>query len=144
MKPALVTVDAVSVRALALLGDRPLVTLVDPNDAGTCLSVRLWRSQGVWVGIVDDGAALLDRVRMGLRPGFLVHHDGVTPTISGDVEVRILGPAAERTFSSDDLRVLISDHPFGLARGVLVEVAPQSLALEPIVEGQTVGSVPRT
>ena len=136
MKPTLVTVDAFEVRALALLGERPLVTLVDLNDPDTCLSVRLWRSSGTWVGVVDDGALLLDRVRMGLRPGFLVHHDGATPTISGELDVRILGPAGDH--------ISMADHPFGLARGVLVEVAPRSLALEPIEQGQTVGAVPRT
>lgn len=140
MKPKLTTVDALEVRARALLGDRPLVTLVDPSDPGTCLSVRLWRSGRAWIGVVDDGAALLDRVRMGLHPGFLVHHDGATPTISGELDVRVLGPVAEANHG----RALLADHPFGLARGVLVEVAPLSLALEPLAEGQTVGAVPRT
>jgi hypothetical protein len=127
-------------RALALLGDKPLVTLIDPNDPGTCLSVRLWRTRDAWCGVVDDGAALLDRVRMGLRPAFLVHHEGATPTISGELELRILGPVSALSGES----LTLADHPFGLARGVLVELVPQRLALEPIVEGQTMGAVPRT
>jgi hypothetical protein len=142
MKPTLVThsIDtSADARAFALLGERPLVTLVDRNDATASLSVRLWRSGGAWLAIVDDGAALLDRVRMGLSPGFLVHHDAATPTISGDVDVRILGPAQDHARASAD-----HEHPFGLARAVLVEVKPRALALEPTIEGQTVGAVPRT
>lgn len=142
MKPSMTLVthsidSSADARALALLGERPLVTLVDPNDATASLSVRLWRSAGAWLAVVDDGAALLDRVRMGLSPGFLVHHDAATPTISGDVDVRILGPA------QDDARMK-GEQPFGLARAVLVEVKPRALALEPTIEGQTVGAVPRT
>ncbi len=142
MKPTLLahthgTDHSTDARALALLGERPLVTLVDPNDAGASLSVRLWRSGGAWLAIVDDGAALLDRVRMGLKPGFLVHHDAATPTISGDVDVRILGPAQDHARTT-------GEQPFGLARAVLVEVKPRALALEPTIEGQTLGAVPRT
>lgn len=141
MKLTLATsIDAAAdARALALLGEKPLVTLVDPNDAALSLSIRMWRAGAVWLAVVDDGAALLDRVRMGLRPGFLVHHDVATPTISGDVDVRILGPAQE------DARALHGrDEPFGWSRAVLVEVTPRSLALEPAAERQTVGAVPRT
>lgn len=143
MKPTLVThsIDSsADARALALLGERPLVTLVDPNDAGASLSVRLWRSAGAWLAVVDDGAALLDRVRMGLVPGFLVHHDAATPTISGDVDVRILGPAQDHARFAGEHPL----QPFGLARAVLVEVKPRALALEPTIEGQTLGAVPRT
>ena len=74
---------------------------------------------------------------MGLSPGFLVHHDAATPTISGDVDVRILGPALDHARTT-------GEQPFGLARAVLVEVKPRALALEPTIEGQTVGAVPRT
>lgn len=137
--------DVRDVRAVALLGEKPLVTLIDPNDAGASLSVRLWRaavgpqaSASAWLAIIDDGAALLDRVRMGLRPAFLVHHDATTPTISGELDVKIVGPAA------NDPRTAPAEHPFGLARAVLVELRPRTLALEPVVEGQPVGAVPRT
>lgn len=135
------TAAMLEVRALALLGERPLLTLLDPNDTGSGLSVRLWRAGRVWHAVIDDGAALLDRVRMGLRPGFVLHHDGATQTISGEVEVRILGPASAHVDGGG--RVGLGDHPFGLARGVLVECAPLSLALEPVIEGES-GAVPRT
>lgn len=131
-------------RALALLGDAPLVTLVDHNDPGTCLSVRLVRSGLSWFGVVDDRAALLDRVRMGLKPGFVVHHEAATPTISGELEVRIVGRADGAAGPAPALARLLADQPFGLARAVLVEVVPRGLALEPLVEDAPTGAIPRT
>jgi hypothetical protein len=131
-------------RALALLGDTPLVTLVDHNDPGTCLSVRLVRAGGAWFGVIDDGAALLDRVRMGLKPGFVVHHDAHTPTISGEVEVRIVGRADGAASTAPAVGRLLADQPFGLARAVVVEVIPRGLALEPLVDDAPIGAVPRT
>lgn len=132
-------------RALALLGDAPLVTLVDHNDPGTCLSVRLVRAGLSWFGVVDDRAALLDRVRMGLKPGFVVHHEAATPTISGELEVRIVGRAdGATTATAPALARLLADQPFGLARAVLVEVVPRGLALEPLVEDAPTGAIPRT
>lgn len=131
-------------RALVLLGDAPLVTLVDRNDPDTCLSVRLVRSGRSWFGILDDRAALLDRVRMGLKPGFVVHHEASTPTISGELEIQILGRADGAGGTAPAVAALLKDQPFGLARAVVVEVVPRGLALEPLVEDAPTGAVPRT
>jgi hypothetical protein len=132
-------------RALVLLGDKPLVTLVDPNDPDTCLSIRLVRSGRSWFGVVDDRAALLDRVRMGLVPGFVVHHDAETPTVSGELEVRIVGKVDGAGGKAPAVSRLLADQPFGLARAIVVEVVPRGLALEPLdVDGSPTGAVPRT
>ena len=129
--------DLTVARANALLGDRPRMTLVDGNDPDTCLSIRLGRVGRAWIGVVDDGAALLDRVRMGLQPRFIVHPDADTSTISGELEVRVLGRA------DADPRVTAVEQPFGLGRAVVIEVVPRSVALEPIESGG-VGAIPRT
>ena len=129
-------------RALALLGDSPRVTLVDPNDPATCLSVRLARAGTVWVGLVDDGSAVLDRIRMGMRPHFVMHPDAATSTVAGDLDVRILGRAEE----VPDLARRFGEQPFGLARAVVIEVLPRGLELEPLEASGALakGAVPQT
>lgn len=136
--------QVVEPRAVALLGDAPLVTLVDRSDPGSCLSVRLVRADTSWFGIMDDKAALLDRIRMGVAPGFVLHHEASTPTISGELEVRIVGRADSAVPLAPALRGLLANQPFGLAGGVVVEVVPRSLALEPPLDDEPMGAVPRT
>lgn len=131
-------------RALALLGDTPLVTLVDRNDPDTCLSVRLVRAGRVWFGVVDDRAALLDRVRLGLKPGFVVHHEASTPTISGELELKVVGRADAPATTTPAVRQLLAAQPFGVARAVVVEVVPRVLAIEPLLDDAPHGAVPRT
>lgn len=132
-------------RAAALLGEAPLVTLLDHNDPGTCLSVRLRRSGASWFGVLDDKASLLDRIRMGLTPGFVLHHEACTPTICGSLDVRILGRAdAASGPAASAVESLLDEQPFGLGCGVLVEFTPRGLALEPSLEEEPVGAIPRT
>ena len=132
---AATTVAIIEPRARALLGERPLVTLVDANDPDMCLSVKLVRAGAAFIGIVDDHAAFLDRVRMGLKPAFVVHHEGQTPTITGELDVRILD-------KHDAAALLLAEQPFGRARAVIIEVVPRSLAI--VEEGAAIGAVPRT
>jgi len=106
--------------ALALLGDAPTITLVD-GDGSTGLTVRLARRGAVWIGVVDDHAALVDRVRMGFKPRFLVH-TGATAVLGGELEARIVGPANDGA--------------------VTLEVVPRNIAVERD-DGAT-GSIPRT
>jgi hypothetical protein len=106
--------------ALALLGDAPALTLLDGD--GCALTVRFARRGNVWVGVVDDHAALVDRVRMGLKPRFLVHH-GQTAVLGGELEARVVGPAQENG-------------------AVVLEVVPKSIAVEK--EDSAVGAIPRT
>lgn len=136
-KKEIIDVSIRDTRMSALLGESPRVTLSDGNDPGLCLSVHLVKSGRVWLGIVDDGAAILDRVRMGLKPRFVVHPDASTSTVSGELDVRVLGRADSHEFGA---RV---EQPFGLAGAVVIEVTPRGLVLEP-AEPPLLGAVPRT
>jgi hypothetical protein len=131
----------IDARAGALLGDSPRLTLVDGNDPDTCLSVLLSRNGRVWLGLVDDRAAILDRVRLGLVPRFVVHPDASTSTISGEATVRILGRADAVT--DPRVQALVAVQPFGTAHAVAVEVTPRALVLEE-EERAVTGAVPRT
>ncbi len=82
-------------RAEALLGPLPTFTFqADAGDAGLCCSVRLTRGEGEdWLGVVRDHSLFAERVRMGTKPRFVVHHDGDTPVVCGDAEVKLRGRA---------------------------------------------------
>jgi hypothetical protein len=82
-------------RVEALLGADPIVTMQpDPGDADVCCSVRLRPTgDGWWLGLVLDKSLLAERVRMGMRPTFVVHPDGETPVVSGACEARLCGRA---------------------------------------------------
>jgi hypothetical protein len=137
------TATLIEARAGALLGENPRLTLVDGNDPDTCLSVLLTRAGRVWVGLVDDRAAILDRVRLGLVPRFVVHPDASTSTVSGEAGVRILGRADG--LADPRVQALVAAQPFGVAHAVAVEVAPRALVLEPEEPaGAVTGAVPRT
>ncbi len=132
-------------RALALLGDKPCMTLVDPNDPDVCLSVRLVREGSVWLGLVDDRAALLDRVRMGLEPRFVVHPDASTSTVSGELAVHVLGRADAFSAAQPARATAVAGlEPFGFGGAVVIEVAPRALVLEPVEASSVTGAVPRT
>jgi hypothetical protein len=79
-------------RAEALLGPLPIFTFQpDPADAGTCCSLRLLRADSEnWLGLSRDHGNFAERVRMGMRPRFVVHHDGETPVVCGEAEVKVL------------------------------------------------------
>ena len=98
--------------------------------------MRLVRSGAAWIGVVDDRAALLDRVRMGLRLRFVVHADASTSTVSGDLDVKVLG----RAEADPRARALVE--PFGLARAVVIEVVPSGLVIDH--DPPASGAVPRT
>lgn len=82
-------------RAEALLGPLPTFTFEpDPGDASLCCSVRLTRGDGEdWLGLVRDHSLFAERVRMGMKPRFVVHHDGETPVVCGEAEVKLKGRA---------------------------------------------------
>lgn len=84
-------------RAEALLGPLPTFTFEpDPRDASLCCSVRLTRGEGDdWLGLVRDHSLFAERVRMGMKPRFVVHHDGETPVVCGDAEVKLMGHARD-------------------------------------------------
>lgn len=82
-------------RAEALLGPLPTFTFQpDPADASACCSLRLVRGDGdAWLGLARDHGLFAERVRMGMRPRFVVHHDGETPVVCGEAEVKVRGRA---------------------------------------------------
>ncbi|HEY4220569.1 MAG TPA: hypothetical protein VGO62_04485 [Myxococcota bacterium] len=127
----------------ALLGERELVTLQDGNDPDLCLSITLTRAGSVYVALVDDRAALLDRVRMGLVPRFVVYAEGSAAVrVSGEVELKILG----RADASQDPRVksLLGRQPFGVNNALAVEATPRALVREPAESTGPIGAVPHT
>lgn len=83
-------------RAEALLGPLPTFTFEpDPGDASLCCSVRLMRGEGDdWLGLVRDHGLFAERVRMGAKPRFVVHHDGEMPVVCGEAEVKLKGRAS--------------------------------------------------
>lgn len=144
-----------SQRAQALFGPAPMFTFQpDGADADLCCSVRLLPAGDVWVGLLDDKAAFTDRVRMAggeLKPQFVVHVDGDTPTVCGEAAVQLLGrvspdgtppegigPELERAALE-----VIRSAAFGAAGRVLVAVRPDAVRVD---EGEDPahGAVPRT
>jgi hypothetical protein len=140
----------VTQRAQALLGDAP--TLTFQCDGGDGCSVRLVRARGgVWLGLAADRALFLERVRLGLRPRFVVHLDVDTPTLCGEASVHIVGrlgqAGAAPTGLVDDRASLIARmverEPFGLEDLVVLEVTLHAIQLDD-GEGAAHGAVPRT
>lgn len=78
--------------ATALLGACPVVTLFDRSEPSSCLTVRLVRRGASFAAWAADRGALVDRLRLGLRPAFFCHVDGVA--LEGELEVTVRSRAA--------------------------------------------------
>lgn len=128
-------------RAAALLGDAPTLTFVaDEAAPDVCCTMRLVRHGAVWLGVVSDRALFADRVRMGMTPKF-TKGDAAVTAVSGVARARLLGRVDD---VSDDVRAAVASlvGPWGKGDGVVLEVAPASLA---VVDDEDVpGAVPRT
>lgn len=135
-------------RAEALLGASPIFTFQpDPADGGTCCSIRLVRGEGeAWLGVVRDHSLFAERVRMGARPRFVVHHHGETPVVCGEAEVKLRGRlpvegAGER--DREAVSALIEQQPFGLDDLVVIEVRLSAVQVDD-GEAPVHGAIPRT
>jgi hypothetical protein len=144
---------SVLLRAEALLGASPVLTFqADASDPSSCCSVQLEKvAEGRWLGLVLDRAWFADRVRMGMRPRFVVHHDGATPVVCGEAEARVLGrvtdggtpPAGLDARMAAVARLLAARQPFGGDDLVVVEVKPYAMQID---DGESAGhgAIPRT
>ena len=140
-------------RAEALFGPAPVLTFQpDASDSDTCCSIRLFPGgDESWFGLARDKALFTDRVRMGMKPRFVVHADADTPTVCGDAEVRILAripsdgsrPTDLSKTASGVLDAILADSPFAVRDAVLVEVLPRNVRVD---EGDAPqhGAIPRT
>ena len=136
-------------RIEALLGVEPTVTLQpDPGDADVCCSVRLRAAgDGFWVGLVYDKSLLAERVRMGMRPVFVVHHDGETPVVSGGCEARLCGRATSPADLDERGRAAVGRllHSWGLGDPELVVLRLRLVDVQ-VDDGEAPlhGALPRT
>lgn len=140
-------------RKEALLGERPVMTFQpDPSDPATCCSIRLEKhSAGRFLGLVLDRSAFADRVRLGMRPRFVVHHEAHEPVVCGEADVKVLGRVADDGEGPPQLdaraallvKELSARFPYAPRGLVVVEVKPAAVALDD-GEGPSVGAVPRT
>lgn len=83
---------SLSADASALLGACPVVTLFDRGEPSSCLTVRLVRRGASFAAWAAGRGALVDRLRLGLRPAFFCHVDGVA--LEGELEVTVRSRAA--------------------------------------------------
>lgn len=135
-------------RAEALLGHSPIFTFQpDPADGATCCSIRLLRGEGeAWLGLVRDHSLFAERVRIGMRPRFVVHHHGETPVVCGDAEVRFRGRLpleGESSREREALDALLEGQPFGHDELVVVEVRLSAVQVDD-GEAPVHGAIPRT
>ena len=134
-------------RALALFGPTPLMTFQpDAGDPDLCCSVRLLPTEsGAWVGLVADSATFTDRVRMGLKPRFVVHHSVDVPTVCGEAEVTVVGrtDAALPSGYQRAAQKLLSERVFARDDLVLIAVSPCDVRVDE-GEGPEHGAIPRT
>lgn len=138
-------------RAEALLGARPTFTFEPPEADGTpCYAVRLVRGgTGEWFGLVRDHSVFAERVRLGVRPRFVVYHEGETPLVCGVAEVRLGGRvhgAASTTWSSEQqqvLAMLLEAFPFATDDLCLLQVKLDEVRIDD-GDAPIHGAVPRT
>ena len=130
-----------SARAVALLGERPTLTLsADENAPDSCCTVALVRHGAVWLGVVADNAIFADRVRMGMVPRF-VKGDADVVAVAGVARTRLLGRlAAVRPEVAAAVSGLVG--PWGGRGAIVIEVTPESLVV--VDDDSAPGSVPRT
>lgn len=138
-------------RAEALLGSAPTFTFEpDPGDAGLCCSVRLMRGDGEdWLGLVRDHSLFAERVRMGMKPRFVVHHDGETPVVCGDADVTLCGRARAEELAlltvgqRTVVAALLASHAFHAADLVVVAVRLGEVRVDD-GDAPVHGAIPRT
>jgi hypothetical protein len=138
-------------RVEALLGRAPIFTFQpDPSDSDACCSIRVARAGGdAWLGLVRDHSVFAERVRMGMRPTFVVHHDGETPVVCGTADAKLRGrvavslPADLTESERDAVEDLRSGAGFSRDDLVIVELR---LADVDIDDGEAPlhGAIPRT
>ncbi|MFZ9888228.1 MAG: hypothetical protein ACO3JL_12070 [Myxococcota bacterium] len=138
-------------RAEALLGTHPTFTFEPPEADGTpCCAVRLVRGgTGEWFGLVRDRSVFAERVRLGVRPRFVVYHEGETPLVCGDADVRLGGRVhdpAVPTWSAcqqEAISTLLGSFPFPADDLCLLQVKLGEVRVDD-GDAPFYGAVPRT
>ncbi len=140
-------------RAHALFGPTPMFTFQpDEGDRDTCVCVRLMPAgDSAWVGLLPDKAIFCDRVRIGMRPRFVVHKDAELPTVCGLAHVAVVGRVSDdgephledRPDLVDAVRALCARTPFLPEDAVVIEVRPDDVQVD-AGESPVHGAIPRT
>lgn len=116
----------------AALGTDAIVTLFDPADPSSRLTVRLVKSGAAFLALAADAAALVDRIRLGLRPAFTALT--AAGPIVGELLVRVRGPAHAALDGAPA--------PFGTGGAVVLEVAVAHVG--PDADTEAPALMPRT
>ena len=139
-------------RVQAIFGSKPMFTFQpdDGTDFESYCSVRLQHNVGdSWYGLVEDKALFTDRIRMGNRPKFVVHHNAETPTVCGQAEVSIVGRISKDhmpSLTENEQRVaheLMRAQAFSYRDAVLITVRPVDVQID-AGEAPVHGAIPRT